>query len=414
MSYQNSNIAYKEKLRLGLFFLLTPLLSIITSFNRFHKSKFYSNLIWIFFTFLGSVFIYSDSSADSYRYAEWFQEFSNLDSYGKRGYFGSGLNLDYYRYFSFYFVSLFTSQPRIYFIFIALIYGFFYKSLLYNFFIRIKFDLAYSDVIAILSFLFILPFTGFIFVRFSTALLVFIFSLIKYFETKQIKYILLLILTYFIHFSFILPILAVFSYFLIPKGRYLLFLYLFSLLFSYFDFDTIRTFIENYIPKEIYDVKKGYLNDEYKESISVASEATNWYIQYRVDILKFSSALIIIIIYFRKGLKKLTNFELLNFSLYFGIIANIISIVPTGARFLGISITLIWYIIILNYINKGFPKFQISNIYSQILVPVYIFIIIVGFRYLFDIMPIDFFISNFILIFIEVSETPIINFIKGA
>jgi hypothetical protein len=73
MNFQNSNITNSDKLRLGLLFLLSPFLSIIVSFRRFHKSKYYSNLIWIFFVFIAFVFIYSDSSGDAYRYAEWFK-----------------------------------------------------------------------------------------------------------------------------------------------------------------------------------------------------------------------------------------------------------------------------------------------------------------------------------------------------
>lgn len=393
-------------------FLIWPLLSLLI-LSKYYKTRFYSNVIWALFGFLGLFLIYNAPGSDAFRYGEMFEEFAKMNTDEKRHYFGEGQSLDYFRPFSFYFISIFTTDSRLYFVCIALFFGFFYKKMLYDFFNKLTALKRLPQIIVFTSFIFILPFLSFKFVRFSTATIIFLYFTIKYFDTNNVKYQLFAAGSILVHFALVLPVGFLLIYRFLPKTKIYFPLFVITSFITFIEFEQLKSIIQLSIPTNILEVKSSYLNEDYKEAVEQSFTRTNWYIQYRGLILKISSLFILLIAFSQNNFKNIINYNLLIFGFAFGIIANIVAVVPSGFRFLGISGPLIWYVIICNYINDTLSSIKHKKIISLIIIPVSLFNVVIGFRYFADDMPIDVFFSNFVWGLVSSSEIPIINLIKG-
>lgn len=406
-----SNLLLSNK-KYGLLLLLCfPFLALVR-LSSYYKHTFYQNFIWLFFGFLGIILLTNDSASDAYRYSIWFEKYANLPSELKVNYFTKSLSLDYFRPVSFYLVSLFTTSAKGYFLCIALFYGFFYKGILKFIFDSFDQKVHYTGALALLSFLFIIPFLGFKFIRSPVALVVYIYLVLMYLKTNKLKFLILSVTTVLIHFTFVLPLIFLVVYPFVPKktGLFLL-LYVASVFFTFFDFSSIKGFILMYLPQDL-DSKKAYLNEDYKENLVNAVKQVNWYIKYRIPILTYSSIVLVLYFLYRSTITELKNINVLNFGLLFGVIANIISVVPSGDRFISVSTPLIWIFIITNYIQYR-NIVQKTKFINFLFTSTILFNLIIGLRYLFDDISIEFFLGNPIVALFTMTNIPLIDFIKS-
>jgi hypothetical protein len=338
-----------------------------------------------------------------------------MDYDEKLKFFDVDSKFDLFRPFSFHFVSLFSSSSRVYFAFIGVIFGFFYSRIIGMILRNVYVKMSLLDKIFIFSFIFILPFTSVQFVRFSTAIVVFLYFILKYFlEEKSNKYLILACVgSIFIHFSFALPAAVLILFVFLPKKMDVYFYaFVISSFFMIVEFSALKVLIEANLPSDL-ESKSAYLNEGYAESLVENLLQTNWYIQYRGEIVKYITLLLLFYTrnLVKKGYMQLGKYKnLLLFGLFLGTIANIISVVPSGNRFLGISYPIIWLVLIIIHINIKLYK---QNYYAKnILSLFFAFQIIVGMRVAADILPVDFFASNPILILFGVTDIPIIDFVK--
>lgn len=405
------NLLISNKIYGLLLFLCFPFLAIVR-LSSYYKHAFYQNFIWLFFGFLGIILLTHDTASDAYRYSIWFEEYANLPVELKLNYFSKDLSLDYFRPYSFYFVSLFTTNAKVYFLCIALFYGFFYKGILKFIFDSFDQKVNYTGALALISFVFIIPFLGFKFIRSPVALVVFIYFLLIYLKTNKLKYLILAAAAILVHFSFVLPVVFLIGYQFVPKKTgFFLLLFIASVFFTFFDFSALKTLIEMYLPQDL-DSKKAYLNEDYKENIVNAVEQVNWYIKYRLSFLTYSSIVLVLYFLYKSKIPQLKNISVLNFGLLFGVVANIISVVPSGDRFVGISMPLIWIFIITNYIQyqKVVNKNKLINLLFTTTI---LFNLLIGLRYLFDDISIEFFLGNPLLALFTMTNIPLIDFVKS-
>src|SRR5690606_40147437 len=116
-------------LGIPLFFILPWLGFLLSLFDL--KSK-RSAFVYIAFAMLfGYAISVSNSSADSYRYAQAFAHFDNTLDYDRIvQLYRMGELRDMYRLLLFYFTSIFTNNPKVMYAFAGLVYGIFsYLSL---------------------------------------------------------------------------------------------------------------------------------------------------------------------------------------------------------------------------------------------------------------------------------------------
>lgn len=395
-----------------ILFLISPLLSLVVLARNFRSQAFF-NVAWLFFGFLGIIIVTSNEASDVYRYSTWFNEYSNSSEQIQKSFFEEDIFIEVYRPLSFFLVSSFTDSSKIYLGFVALIFGYFYVGIIRMLLDNVLNRIGVFQLLFVLNFIFVFSFLGFQFVRFTTASVIFLYYFLRYSKNQDVKNILLSATSITIHFTFLFPVIILIGFHFFIKNKDLKIWYLLFLITSiitFVDFTVLKNIIEQYLPAEL-ESKKGYLNEDYKMNVDESLSNVNWYIKYRADLLKFASLYIIYHLIFKFKTLDLQLVGILKFALFFGVFANIVSVVPSGFRFLVISNSLIWFAIAAFFLRNNL--YSMNGIKVKILSGVIIFNIIIGFRYVFDIMPIELFIGNPILVFLGTSGVPLIEFIKG-
>lgn len=402
------------KIAIGIF-IVSPILSLIV-LARQYRSKLYLNLIWFFFAFLGYILVTSNEFGDSSRYSKMFTEYANMSFEDQVVYFKEDAKLDLFRPLSFKLVSLFTDNDKFYFAFVAFFFGFFYSRILNFLIINLNQYLTFFTSLVLINFLFLMNFYGFQFVRFNTATVLFVYFILKfYLEEKKVKYLVFASLSVLIHFTYVFPVSFLILYQFLPKYKKLfLYGFLVTSLFTFFEFSTLAQNIESVLPTEL-ESRKSYLDSDYKTSIEESSNQVNWYIKIRGPLIKYTFLILIIqfLLFFKDKINYNKKYDdLLGFLFFFGIFANIVSVVPSGSRFLSIVYGTIWLLLITILINNRALLMQ-KPLVKYYLYFFFGFNLVIGVRYLFDIFPIEFFIGNFITVMIDTTDISMIEYIKN-
>lgn len=336
-----------------LFFIL-PVAGFLTSLFDI-KSKM-SAFVYIAFAMLfGYAISFSDTSADSYRYAEAFARFDNTLDYDKIvQLYRDGELRDMYRLLLFYFTSIFSNNPKVMYAFAGLGYGIFsYLNL--RIFVKEqgqKWD-KYVFVLALVFFTYIslANINGF---RFWTAAMVFFYAVYNCIILKKTKWILGIIVTPFIHYGFMLivPIMVVYR-FIHPilynsKGVRPILLYMFIVAFGaswVLGINSINLgFLTeaDFLPGAV-GSRMDYVNSEDTANL-VANRADNSlflsvqkYFNYGIKIYVFIAVLFLNRLLKRMKGDKTAYTNLFAFVLFFYAFAFIASSVPSGGRFLNIA-----------------------------------------------------------------------------
>lgn len=253
-----------------IIFLICPFVSFLFSCKNLKRPV--NGLIFVLFSGLyGYCTSFTVQTADSFRVG-W--SFSNI--YNQ--YFGDQISLflqgdiaDIYSSFIKSFVLLYTNNPKFLFLVFGLIFGVLsYFSMKLVIKERIGGNNKYFSIIMI-CFFSLFSFLDIQGVRFGTAFWLFFLSSCQYLIYKNTIYIVGILLTPFIHFSYFpLALFIVFISFISVKKRYDLMLYLFyfSFLFYFFvDMLSLQSVLQNLIP-----IKGGLM--EYKV-LAYSSEAEN-------------------------------------------------------------------------------------------------------------------------------------------
>jgi hypothetical protein len=361
------------------------------------------------------VIIGSIEGTDVSRYFEMFSEFAILNWDEKAVFLNEDVKFDYFKAFSFYIVSIFSSSPRVYFAFIGFVFGYFYSGIMVTLIRKtdkIKTVLAF---LLVLHFIFVIPFYSVQFVRFSTAVVVFLYFVFEYFiNGKNTKFLYFSGLSILVHFTFIFPFIALILHHFLPKKLYVYFyFYLITTVVIQPEFSTVKDAIQQYLPTTVLEEKQTYLNEDYAEDVIVKKKQANWYIDYKGQILKYVTLLLVIYLLFVKS-RFITSskvyLDLLSFGLFFAGMANIVAVIPSGSRFYTVSYPVIW--IVLTIIMTRMSYLKTNLILKAILVFFLSFQIIVGLRYAFDSISIDLLFSNIFFMFYYVTDIPLIDFVK--
>lgn len=184
--------------------LISPITGFLASlFNIRSKS---SAFVYIVFAMLfGYAISFTNSSADSYRYAEAFARFDNTLDYNTiLELYRSGELRDVYRLLLFYFVSIFSNNPKVMYAFAGLVYGVLSYSIL-RVFVKErgnKWD-NYTIILSIVFFTFIslVNVNGF---RFNTGALFLFYSTYKFIIRKKYIWALGILVSPLFHYGLIL------------------------------------------------------------------------------------------------------------------------------------------------------------------------------------------------------------------
>lgn len=350
----------KQGLIYYLSFLVWPF-GVMVDALRNWRQPWAKNVFWFFCIFFGYTFIIAENTedaADSARYAEVLLQYShsdmNLKTLFKSFYSENSSDIDIIQQLITYLISRVSTNPHILFAVFAMIFGFFHSRNLWYILNKLKGRL--NPFLFLLIFVFVLlnpiwSINGF---RMWTAAQVFIYGTLPFLLEGKTKKLVWSASSIFFHFSFIIPLVLLFIY-VIAKNRITVYVVLFILtsFLKEIDLYLVQSYL-SFLPSVFYSRTVSYTNIEYAESVATAAQELNWYLPLAAKSLTWVIYMFILYIYFfdRNSLKEQGSLvNLFCFSTFFYSTANLMSLVPSGGRFLNVSSTLVFgfLVIFLSY-----------------------------------------------------------------
>ncbi len=271
----------------------------------------------------------------------------------------------------------------------GLIFGYFYSRNLWFVIDRLK-DRADAKILFFLIvFALIVPIWNINGFRFWTATHIFFFSLVRIIYEGKKGYFALLLLTVFVHFSFVLPICITLLYFIAGNRlTYYFYFFVFSFFITEINIGTFSTVITSFLPEVFVTRSEGYISDDgSEESLNQQalkqelSENRNWYAKFYLKAINWTvAAYLVFIFYYCKDIynRNVMLRNILSFVLYFYAVSNILSLIPSGRRFVVIS-NLIAMAVILLYM-QFFTKEKRSDMLFKVSLPFLILFSVISFR----------------------------------
>lgn len=418
----------KEAIRSYILTFLFPILGLFYSFSNWTQ-KHAKNVFWMFCAYTGLILIYQPNGtvlgegSDSGRYImDLISMHNNVHSFAEiSNQFYDGNTIDIFSSILIFAVSRFTDNGHIFFLVLAIIYGYFYSRNIW--YVLNKLPKNFNKTIWILiSFLVLAcPIWNINGVRMWTAAQVFAYGAIPYLIDSSKKRLLWCPITIMIHHSFIIPNIVLLLYCIFVKfiNRNNLSLtvislfYIITLFINQLDISALNNILRDVLPS-YYDARiDGYVNYDTAErySDSIAGNSLHFFIF--TELLHLTTAALIIFSFSAiknskqkfQGLLRLYTFVLI----FYGI-ANLVGNIPGGARFTIIAnmFAAPALILIITYCPKGK--------YFKTLLPLMLFLLacslIFDIRKGLDYYGYNLILGNYITAPLLESNVPIIKYIK--
>ena len=402
-------------------FMIWPFVAMVRAFAKF-RSPHAKKIVWLFFVFFGFVFVYGRgdfAGLDSGDYARRLVDLHNNWSgfeYFKYTFFSKGQNVDFYQPVVTWIVAYFTGNPRWLFAVFSAVFGYFYVQNMWLIFDRIDQKQRVSLLLVLFMFAFALanPIWSINGVRMWTAAQVFIYGLFKYILEKDKKGVLWIFSSILFHFSFFIPIAILFIYRFLPKNLtgLLIFFYLASFV-SELNMEAARSFL-SFLPDFLQPRVESYTAETYVESRSASTLNRSLHEIFASTAARWMLYVWVLIIYIKRKYwldhhKAIKHLFMLG--LFMGGVAQILSNIPSGGRFM-LLVNVIFYAIFVLFVSEQKMDLQLKYI-KNISILVLFFIIIFKFRIGFDYMGISTLFSNPIVAFFVEDTEPLIVFVKS-
>jgi hypothetical protein len=420
---ENSNIQSKSsQLNEYILTFFFPLLGLLYSVFNWRRDNA-KNIFWIACVYMSFIHIFLPdgqefgTGADIGRYVIQLQElFSNGVSYAQA--FALNPRLDIYQMTVTYIVSRFTDNGHVLFLVFGIVFGYFYSRNIW--FVLSKVPNVKSGYISILVALLFLvcPIWNVSGVRMWTALHMFVYGALHYFLEGDKKKIIWTLLSVTIHYTFVIPIIIFVAYVLLPnqikKSNIILnsifLIFILTFIVDILDFSAVAKYIEQYVPTDIYnDNIAGYLGEEYVSRINDEAEAKSTLFKIASFIEK-ALYIVTATVSFLMIKREHVNNErsVFVFSLLLYSIGNILSIVPSGGRFVIVAQLFLLSAVVLIFSKNIFRINALIKLILSVMIVLIIFKIRIGL----ECYGLNLIFGNFIsAAFIE-TNTPIISFIS--
>lgn len=361
------------------------LLQSLRTFRALH-SKTVFLLFCVYFGFVMTIPDNIKGAADSARYSRdlifMHENWWSFDHIKTMFYNSEDGYTDIYQPVLTWIVAFFTDNPHWLFALFAGVFGFFYVQNLWIIFQRIEGKVKENLLLVLFLITFALtnPIWNINGVRMWTAAHVFVYGVLRYFLQKDKKGLIWASTSILFHFSFMFPVVVLFTFIIVPANLTILIVFFFaSALISLQNFSFIRDNLL-FLPEIIQTRVNSYTNEEFIQILNESRSPTwrqilaNYFAQ---GVLYFWIG----IAYFlrKKWIKELPDFKLLfAFALFFGGFSQLASNVASGSRFLTISNMLFYAVFVVIIGQKWFvSKFQV---FKWITIPLLSFVLIFTIR----------------------------------
>ena len=367
------------------YFFIFPFLGFIQALRNYRSSWAKPTLI-AFITFFGFTMV-KNETVDSSRYIHKLEEMyasnKNFDDIKNSLYSDEEGQTDIYVALVTYVVSWFTYSGNFLFLIYGFVYGYFYANNLAIVLNQSTGKLRWEQILLLASFGLVIAIWDVNAVRMWTAALVFFHGAFSYLYLDKKKGLIIAASSILIHFSFVLPVGLLIAYTLVSLNfRFLYFFYIASFFIAELNVGIIRSALEAYMPGFMQPKIKTYFNDEYIEGYADAFVAVNWYILYYKKLITYFNVIFISVLFFKGDISKPAR-KLLGFSLLFLGFANIISLLPSGGRFLNVAFL---FSFAFSFIVVANTKLPIVKKSVRLLSPILILFIVISIR-----MSLDYF-----------------------
>ncbi len=392
------------------YFILFPFLGFINALRNY-RSSWAKPTVIAFVAFFGLSMVKSDT-ADSTRYVQnleiMYNSNKDFDTIKTGFYSGESGQVDIYVTVVTFIFSVFTDNGNILFMFFGLIFGYFYANNIWMVLNQSKGKLHWEQHLLLAAFSLIVGFWTINGVRMWTAAHIFFYGGFLYLFQDRRKGLLIAASSLLVHFSFILPVFLLVAYSLVRINfRFLYLFYIASFFIVELNVEFIKAILENNLPEFLLPKVKTYFNDDYLEGYEEVAVAVNWYVLYYKKILMYFTVIFISIIFFRTKFTPQTK-KLLGFSLLFLAVSNILSLLPSGGRFLNVAFLFslaTCFIVVSNYRDTFVTKSV------KVLSPLLILFCVISIR-----LSLDYFnvtsLTNPIVALLTNINQPLINVIK--
>lgn len=403
-----------------LLWLINPFLSLIFLIRNFGRFELIWPFLLVSFYFGFSFVIEPGSNVDSTRYAQKlavaFEKQYTFQEYILNPYLDEkDGELDIYQATITWVVSQFTSDYRWLFAIYATVFGYFWFRALLIIRQHLAPRLVFLSILVLVAVAVINPIWSINGVRMWTAIQLFFYGFLTIHLSNQTrKGWILMAVAPFIHFSLSIVLLVYLFYWFLPLKNLNLFFsfYIISLFISELDFDLIRQLFEK-LPGFIQS-RKVYLNEAYIEGLKDGGNIVAWHVKLAGNTQKYAMISLVIWMYIKEFQKKrITNskFEsIFRFTMFFNAIANLLTNVPSGERFMILAhlLTGLSFLIFLKATNQSFHV-----LLKPILKAALLIIIVFRIRVAMDHTGAFFFFGNPLINLLIIDDVPFITFVKA-
>lgn len=392
------------------YFILFPFLGFINAIKNY-RSSWAKPTIIAFVAFFGLSMVKSDS-VDSARYVESLEIMYNsnkdFDTIQQNFYSGEAGQVDIYVTLVTFLFSLVTDNGNLLFLFFGLVFGYFYANNIWLVLTQSEGKLKWEQHLLLAAFSMIIGFWTVNGVRMWTAAHIFFYGGFLYLFQDRKKGLIIAASSILVHFSFMLPVAFLLAYSVARINLRLLYVfYIASFFIAELNIDSIRTALESNLPDFLLPKVKTYFNEDYFEGYEEVVVNVNWYVAYYKKILMYFTVAFLSIVLFKAQLSSQLK-KLLGFSFLFLGVANILSLLPSGGRFLNVAFL---FSLAACFIVVSNAKQPLVGRSVRILSPLLMLFCLISFR-----LALDYFnvttLTNPIVVLLTNINQPLIDLIK--
>ncbi|MDZ7693146.1 MAG: EpsG family protein [Balneolaceae bacterium] len=368
----------------SVLFLIWPLLAVFSAFKHY-KKPWAKNIAWAFIAFFGFTFAIGSASenTDIVRYVAEFKALhKETFSFSKTiDHFIASGEIDILKTLIAVVFSRFTDSQAVLTGVYGIIFGYFFSRNMWYVLERLEGKIKPYTMLLFACFFLAVPIwyiNGF---RMWTATHIFLFGLLPYLCEGEKKGLWISALAVLVHFSFIVPVSILLGYtFLGPRITLYFGFYIVTFFISEINLELINRYVEAYTPEIFQERTKYYRREEDMEEMQSGAQRS-WHILWYTRALGWA-VMGYMVILFLQGRELFKSHEgwrnLMSFTLLFFGAANILSLLPSGARFLNIA-RLIALALITLYIHN-IPGKKLTRVYKLVALPAVLFFILVSVR----------------------------------
>lgn len=400
--------------------LINPFLASLSLIRNFSRIKVVWPFLLLSFFFGISFVVVPGSGADSESYAyelgRLYEQQYDFSSYLTQLYSEDSGKLDIYQPLITWLVSFFTGNYQFLFAIFATVFGFFWFKNLMAIRSLMSKELGVVMLLSFVLLALINPIWSINGVRMWTAIQIFFYGLIYSELLKRRWGLFFIIASIFVHWSLTVLVLLYFIYKInfIKNGNLFFVIYVITFFVGELDLDIFRLYFEQ-LPAFLQS-REGYLNEAVIERRQESEGANAVHMRFHAILMRFLMVFLASLTFIWVNVsgtsvsKKIMNWFLL--SLYFAGFSNLVSQIPSGARYAILSNLLIVSSFLITFHGRWLAGRSFLFLRTP-LVLILLFIIVVEVRKGFNYTGLLFFAGNPVVNLFFNEEVPVIEYIKS-